>query len=72
MSADEVAQSLTRKLAVVPGMRVYITNPQVINIGGRQSKSLYQFTLQGSDIGDLYDGAADARRGLGAIGTTRR
>ena len=64
MSADEVAQSLTRKLAVVPGMRVYITNPPVINIGGRQSKSLYQFTLQGSDIGDLYDGAAALERRL--------
>ncbi len=60
-SADEVAQSLTRKLAAVPGMRVFITNPPVINIGGRQSKSLYQFTLQGSDIGDLYAGAATPR-----------
>jgi hydrophobic/amphiphilic exporter-1 (mainly G- bacteria), HAE1 family len=64
MSADEVAQSLTRKLAAVPGMRVYITNPPVINIGGRQSKSLYQFTLQGSDIGDLYQGAAALERRL--------
>jgi HAE1 family hydrophobic/amphiphilic exporter-1 len=63
-SADEVAQSLTRKLAVVPGMRVFITNPPVINIGGRQSKSLYQFTLQGSDIGDLYAGAAALERRL--------
>ena len=34
-SADEVARSLTRKLAAVPGMRVFITNPPVINIGGR-------------------------------------
>jgi hydrophobic/amphiphilic exporter-1 (mainly G- bacteria), HAE1 family len=64
LSADEVAQSLTRKLAVVPGMRVFITNPPVINIGGRQAKSLYQFTLQGSDIGDLYDGAAALERRL--------
>ena len=63
-SADEVAQSLTRKLAAVPGMRVFITNPPVINIGGRQSKSLYQFTLQGSDIGDLYEGAAALERRL--------
>ena len=63
-SADEVAQSLTRKLAAVPGMRVFITNPPVINIGGRQSKSLYQFTLQGSDIGDLYAGAATLERRL--------
>jgi HAE1 family hydrophobic/amphiphilic exporter-1 len=63
-SADEVAQSLTRKLAAVPGMRVFITNPPVINIGGRQAKSLYQFTLQGSDIGDLYAGAAALERRL--------
>jgi len=64
LSADEVARSLTRKLAAVPGMRVFITNPPVINIGGRQSKSLYQFTLQGSDIEALYQGAAALERRL--------
>ena len=53
-----MGQSLTRKLGAVPGMRVFITNPPVINIGGRSSKSLYQFTLQSSDIDALYDGAA--------------
>ena len=58
MSADEVARSLTQKLAAVPGMRVFISNPPVINIGGRSSKSQYQFTLQSSDIEALYDGAA--------------
>jgi hydrophobic/amphiphilic exporter-1 (mainly G- bacteria), HAE1 family len=58
MSADEVARSLTRKLGAVPGMRAFVQNPPVINIGGRASKSLYQFTLQSSDIGALYDGAA--------------
>ena len=56
-----MARELTRKLAAVPGMRVFITNPPIINIGGRQSKSLYQFTLQGSDIDELYDGADGAR-----------
>jgi HAE1 family hydrophobic/amphiphilic exporter-1 len=64
MSADQVAQSLTRKLAAVPGMRVFITNPPVINIGGRQSKSLYQFTLQGSDVDALYQGATTLERRL--------
>ena len=39
MSADEVARSLTRKLSAVPGMRVFLQNPPVINIGGRRSKS---------------------------------
>jgi HAE1 family hydrophobic/amphiphilic exporter-1 len=64
LDADAVAQSLTRKLAVVPGMRVYMTNPPVINIGGRASKSLYQFTLQSSDVDALYDGAAKLEQRL--------
>jgi HAE1 family hydrophobic/amphiphilic exporter-1 len=58
LTADQVAQSLTRKLSAVPGLRVYIQNPPVINIGGRSSKSQYQFTLQSSDIEVLYQGAA--------------
>jgi HAE1 family hydrophobic/amphiphilic exporter-1 len=58
MSADEVAQSLSRQLAAVPGMRVFIQNPPVINIGGRSSKSEYQFTLTSSDLESLYQGSA--------------
>ncbi|MFL5403099.1 MAG: efflux RND transporter permease subunit [Gemmatimonadales bacterium] len=58
MDADGVARSLTRKLGAVPGLRVYIQNPPIINIGGRASKSLYQFTLQSSDNQALYQGAA--------------
>jgi HAE1 family hydrophobic/amphiphilic exporter-1 len=58
MTADEVARSLSQKLAAVPGIRVFISNPPVINIGGRSSKSEYQFTLQSSDIAALYEGAA--------------
>jgi HAE1 family hydrophobic/amphiphilic exporter-1 len=58
LNADEVAQSLTRKLGAVPGLRVYIQNPPVINIGGRSSKSQYQFTLYASDVDALYQGAA--------------
>ncbi len=56
-SADEVIRDLTPKLAQVPGIRVFLQNPPVINVGGRASKSQYQFTLQGSDLGELYAGA---------------
>jgi HAE1 family hydrophobic/amphiphilic exporter-1 len=58
MTADEVAYSLSRKLAAVPGMRAFIQNPPVLNIGGRSSKSEYQFTLTSSDLEALYDGSA--------------
>jgi HAE1 family hydrophobic/amphiphilic exporter-1 len=64
LDADGVARSLTQKLAAVPGMRVYLTNPPVINIGGRSSKSQYQFTLQGSEIGPLYQAASTMEQKL--------
>ena len=58
LSADEVARELTGKLGAVPGMRVFVQNPPPINIGGRGSKSQYQFTLQSNDMDALYSGAA--------------
>ena len=54
LSADDIARELQRKLGQVPGLRAFVQNPPVINIGGRQSKSLYQYTLQGADIDELY------------------
>jgi hydrophobic/amphiphilic exporter-1 (mainly G- bacteria), HAE1 family len=67
LGADDVALSLTQKLAVVPGLRVFINNPPVINIGGRSSKSQYQFTLQSSDVGALYDAASTMEQKLHGV-----
>ena len=55
-SADQIIRSLQPKLARVTGIRAYLQNPPVINVGGRISKSQYQFTLQSADLGALYDG----------------
>jgi HAE1 family hydrophobic/amphiphilic exporter-1 len=57
LSADEVARELNPKLATVPGVRVFLSNPPSISVGARNSKSLYQFTLQSTDIQALYAGA---------------
>jgi HAE1 family hydrophobic/amphiphilic exporter-1 len=58
MDASAIARSLTQKLSVIPGLRVFIQAPAAINIGGRQSKSQYQFTLQGgTDLDELYAAA---------------
>jgi HAE1 family hydrophobic/amphiphilic exporter-1 len=57
-SADEVIRELQPKLSQVPGIRVYLQNPPVINVGGRFSKSQYQYTLQSGDLEDLYDASA--------------
>ncbi|MBI3568818.1 MAG: efflux RND transporter permease subunit [Gemmatimonadetes bacterium] len=56
-SADAMVQELMRRLNGVPGLAVYISNPPSIRIGGRSSKSQYQYTLRGSDITQLYDEA---------------
>src|SRR4029450_13890659 len=43
----------------VPALRVHLTNPPVINLGGRRTRSLYQFTLQGTDINELFQKAGE-------------
>ncbi|MDB6165422.1 MAG: AcrB/AcrD/AcrF family protein [Lacunisphaera sp.] len=53
-SADKVAQQLRAQLADVPGIRAFPQVPASIRIGGRQSSSVYQFTLSGSNLEELY------------------
>jgi hydrophobic/amphiphilic exporter-1 (mainly G- bacteria), HAE1 family len=57
-SADEIVRQLQPQLAAIPGIRTYLQVPPVIRIGGRNAKAQYQFTLQGADIGALYENAA--------------
>ena len=57
LSVDEMIKELRPKLAKVPGIVVYMQNPPAFQIGGRSSKSLYQFTMQSSDIATLYPAA---------------
>ncbi|CAK0769159.1 multidrug efflux pump RND permease subunit MdtB [uncultured Gammaproteobacteria bacterium] len=51
----EIIQELRRALSGVPGMRVYIQAVQNLQIGGRQSKSQYQYTLQSLNQEELYE-----------------
>ena len=57
LDADGVARELTRELNRIPGLQSFVQNPPAIQIGGRQSKALYQFTMQGTDLEGLYSGA---------------
>ncbi len=54
LSADQVLEGLRPKLSGIPGIRVFLQNPPVINIGGRQARAQYQFTLQSGDVDELY------------------
>jgi HAE1 family hydrophobic/amphiphilic exporter-1 len=54
LSADQLIEKLRPKLNQFPGIQAYLINPPVINLGGRISKSLYQFTIQNPDTKELY------------------
>ena len=57
LSADEIVNELRPKLSGIPGMNVFMQVPPAIQIGARNSKSQYQFTLQSPDIA-MLDSAA--------------
>jgi HAE1 family hydrophobic/amphiphilic exporter-1 len=58
LNSDELIRELRPRLAGIPGIRVSLQNPPVIRVGGRLSRSLYQFTLQSPDATELYRSAA--------------
>jgi HAE1 family hydrophobic/amphiphilic exporter-1 len=58
LSADEVVNELRPKLSRIPGVQVFMQVPPAIQIGGRSSRSQYQFTMQSSDIDALYPAAS--------------
>ncbi|MBP0627550.1 efflux RND transporter permease subunit [Cupriavidus sp. AcVe19-1a] len=49
-SADAIIARLRDKLAKEPGARLFLQSVQDIRVGGRQSSSQYQFTLQSDDL----------------------
>lgn len=52
--ADEVIQQLRRQAANVQGLRMFLSNPPAIRIGGTLSTSDYVFTVTGTDLRQLY------------------
>ncbi|MEO5330722.1 MAG: efflux RND transporter permease subunit [Magnetococcus sp. YQC-5] len=52
--ADEIVKRLRLQLGKIPGIKAFIQNLPVIRIGTQLTKSQYQFTLQGTDTGELF------------------
>jgi HAE1 family hydrophobic/amphiphilic exporter-1 len=61
-SVNEVIAELRPKLLAFPGMKVYMQNPPTVRIGGKITKSLYQFSMQSPDKTELYATAAKLER----------
>ena len=59
--APVVIARLRQKATQVPGMQAFFQSVQNLNIGGRPSKSQYQYTLQSGDTESLYRLAPEMR-----------
>ncbi|XGV97073.1 MAG: efflux RND transporter permease subunit [Leptolyngbya sp. BL-A-14] len=53
LSADEIIQELTPKLRRITGIQTFLRSPPAIPIGGQQTNSTYQFSLQSLNLQDL-------------------
>ena len=54
---DKVVESLRREVRAVPGVSVFINPIQNLRLGGRPSKSRYQYVMRSVRAGDLREAA---------------
>jgi HAE1 family hydrophobic/amphiphilic exporter-1 len=66
-TVNDIVNRLRPKVSAFPGIRVYLSIPQAIRVGGRMSKSSYDFTLYGPDTQQLYTEAPKLERIIGRI-----
>jgi multidrug efflux pump len=53
VTANDVIKRLRRKLMSIPGAPAFLAPVQDLQVGGRISNALYQYTLQGADLKEL-------------------
>ncbi|MCR6734199.1 MAG: efflux RND transporter permease subunit [Afipia sp.] len=66
-SAPVVMARLRQKALQVPGLQAFFQGIQNLNIGGRPSKSQYQYTLQSGDTESLYRVAPEMREKIAKV-----
>ena len=59
-TAQQIIARLSQKTKVVEGAQAFMQPAQDINVGGRLSRTQYQYTLQDADLAELYQWAPKA------------
>ncbi len=67
LTVNQIVEVLRPKVSRFPGFRVFITIPAALRIGGRMSKSSYDFTVQGPDTAELYREAQKLEREIARL-----
>ena len=66
-AAQDIVNELRTQMAAIPGIRAFPQVPSSIRIGGRSSKSPYQFTLAGVDLKQLFEVAPKIEATIAAL-----
>jgi len=66
-SAQKIIQRLRPKVAEVPGVKFFMQAGQDINVGGRLSKTQYQYTLTSTDSAELNHWAPILEQQMGKL-----
>jgi hydrophobic/amphiphilic exporter-1 (mainly G- bacteria), HAE1 family len=67
LTPEQIMDQLRPLSDVIPGVRTYYQNPPLVRIGGQQTRSLYQYTLQAQDLNELYRSSQQFERRLKEI-----
>jgi len=57
LTPEQIIEEMRPKLNKIPGIRTYLQNPPLIRVGGQQTRTVYQYTLQAQDLDELYHSA---------------
>jgi HAE1 family hydrophobic/amphiphilic exporter-1 len=57
LSVDEIIAQLRPRTMAVPGVFTFLQNPPPITVSGQQGQSVYQLTMQSTDLDELYSWA---------------
>ena len=57
LSADQVLARLRGKLSKVEGINTYLQSRQDVSVGGRQSRTQYQYTVEDANLDELLEWA---------------
>jgi len=66
-SIDQIINELRPKVNVIPGLMVFPMNPPPIEIGGKESNAMYNYTLKSEDLNNLYIYGKDFEQRVRAI-----
>ena len=66
-SVDQIINELRPRVNVIPGLFVFLMNPPPIEIGGKETNAMFNYTLKSEDLNSLYRYGKDFEQRVRAL-----